>query len=55
MASIKGLVCQIEEKDTFKKQVLEITKSIYIQENMKTEKLERYLLIQARKENWLKL
>ena len=40
------------ERDIYKKQQLVIIKFIFIQENMKMEKLEKFLLTQAKKESW---
>ena len=47
----KDLVCQIEEKATSKKQLLVIIKYICTLVNTKTEKLEKSLLIQAKRVN----
>ena len=47
----KDLVCQIEEKATSKKQLLVIIKYIYTLVNTKMEKLEKFLLIQAKRVN----
>ena len=46
--TVKDLVCLIEEKAIYKKQLLEITKFTYILVNMKMEKLEKFLLIQVK-------
>ena len=49
---IKDLACQIEEKATYKKQLLEIIKYIFTRVNTRMAKLEKYLLIQVKKASW---
>ena len=54
-SQVKDLACLTEEKDIFKKLLLVTTKFTCILENMKTEKLEKYLLIQVKKVSLSKL